>query len=241
MRAITKDDVLAYASGLITDPSERREIEEARECDPIVRRWFALLTEDNPDEVPGVFRKQAEQLADRWMTEVRPAVPTDQPGRMTATKYGYRYVVQVEWGKAAARTGADAPPDWEPAGDSAEEIDLAARVVRFTYPAKEVPFGVARVSAEIDGERVGWTLAAFREWGAGDATLRQAEVRLTHLGIPLKSDSVPALYVQIAREENLSEFDVEEVRRLRDRCNGDRELRAAVELLLARLEREGAK
>jgi hypothetical protein len=47
------------------------------------------------------------------------------------------------------------------------------------------------------------------------------------------------LYVIPARTTNLSEFSLEQVRALRDRCNGDSELRAAVEELLRLLTTQG--
>jgi hypothetical protein len=219
---ITKADVIAYEAGLVTDPDLRRAIEEARDTDRRVRHWFDLLDPDHED---------AE-------------VARDRPAATLVVERGGGYVSEHEVVWALAAEDRQGPPalDQTTALPS-HQIDTGKKAVTLKYAADSIPLGVARVKvvrADEDHSELGSALVAFRTFPRGRDRVRVAEVPCDALGLSAKAPRLRVyLYVIPARTTNLSEFPPEQVRALRDLCNGDGDLRAAVEGLLRMLEARG--
>lgn len=236
MKKITQDDVVKYEMGLMTDPAERRAVEQARGYDPLVRYWFSLCGDQDRKPLPAVFRRMGAKIAER----VHQAEPSKEHDRVWRTKVGYEsmHVVGCE---IDFDDGSPRIPVWKPVAELPSHVlDPVSHTVRLIYPAAEAPYGVARVVADIDGQRYGnGELVAFPVTGDGDHAIAEAEVAFADLGIPVGKHAAIRLYVVFATDDNLGEFPPNEVAKLLARCNGNPDKHLAVRKLIRRLGLEG--
>src|SRR5262249_47764826 len=142
-----------------------------------------------------------------------------------------------------ARGGGQLPPLEHSTKLFLPVIDGETGVASLQYPAECVPLGVAWVvarrkdyQAEAGGAEVGSTLVLFRtRRGSRGRLIRVADVPLLDLGLAqCEALSKISLHVLPATEANLADFSRDDLRELRDACNGDPELRPTVEELLRR-------
>ncbi len=249
MSDITQDDVIEYKMGRVTNPQLRQAIEHAREFDPLVRHWFSLTKDEDREPLPALFREIGAELA-RWVfpEALKPAepfnlvVPSENgseggSGCVIRTSTGFRAEVRIEC-PLVADPGPSTPTVPRPKVFPSHEINQQAGVIRLTYLASDIPYGVARVTSEIDGTPAGEAIVVFRIEQAGGQDVRQADVGLTNLGFrPDRNAGV--VYVVPATEENLAEFPIADVRKLGDNCNGDWEVQETIEIFVRRLEQGG--
>jgi hypothetical protein len=230
MAMLTKELIFSYMFGGVTDPDLCQQIEYAREYDPLVQYWFDLFSPT------GLERPSKEWLHRAEMQMVSEDELSGVPSwrvRMFKTARGYRSKHRIEYrSRGDTRMHKLKPPT--PDEPTYHEHDTIVQVMRFTYPAAEVPLGVARVTRMEGDNPKESVLVAFRDWGMGENKSRQAVVPFADLGIPADSDSMPDVYVEFAATDNLEKFPLDELRKLRERCNGDRELRRSVDVLLAK-------
>ena len=214
---ITKDLVLAYHLGRVRDPDLRKAIEDAREWDPFVRRWFSLLTD---------------------MTDGEPtAVPFDN-----RKPYAFRKTHDLMPSKRmAALAGDPEPPKVTPFPTElpAHEFELEKGKMRLTYAAVDLPFGVARVTVRVDGEETAHPLVWFPKYGEREKAYRQAVVALADFNIPRDKPSEVDVYVVFAVEETMAEFPLAEVEQLLASSNGNSGQYLAVQALANHLKARG--
>lgn len=224
MYRITQEDVLAYVAGAVTHPGLRAAIEKARDLDPQVQYWFDLYSLDEED--------QDLDEPDNGEQHVRVISPDVGPFVSEHT---------VHWAQMGLETPIKGPPTPQAAAPlPVQNIDTRTGILTLEYRAGDIPLGVARVEARSKGSTslnasLGATLAVLRaRLRSKDEPVRVGEVQLADLGIT-ESVTEVAIYVTPARADNLSQFSRKEIQDLRDACNGDLELRAVAEGLLAQV------
>jgi hypothetical protein len=241
MYEITQADVLAYVAGAITNPKLRQAVEAARDTDPLVQYWFDLYDPDSDDEeVPEVFKRQATEI----LNEIGGGhVPSPRPTGeiVVAGRGGEEFVSEHHLAWAMAAKAGNGPPALDHSTAlPAHRIDTETNTAILKYPADRIPLGVARIQVKLpdrESHELGSMLVVFRTVPRGqDEFVRVAEVRGDALGLTANRPARVHLHVIPAKVTNLSEFPLEQVRALRDACNGDSERRATVEALIGLLE-----
>ena len=241
MYHITEEHVLAYVAGAVTNPKLRTAIEEARDTNPEVQYWFDLLDpESEDDDVPDIFKQQAAEVLAMMGGGDAPA-PSPTGTTVVSGPDPGPFVSEHDlcW-PMALDGGGEPPPLDHSTALPLQRFDPEMGAVTLKYLADSIPLGVARVAVKEKGRpnrELGSTLVVFRTFCRGEDTfVRVADVRFDALGLSESRPSKVWLYVTPARPTNLTEFPLDEVLALRDACNGDCELRDAVEELIRLLE-----
>lgn len=230
MNDITLADVVAYKARVLVNPALCQAIEEAREYDPLVQHWFAILEREREEEVPEVFLQKASELLKE--------VPSDRLSLSPDQDVSEHDLI---WRNAAEE---HQPPTLDFAKElPLRRFDTESRTLDLKYLADDVPLGVARVVVRTDDSEdreLGSCLVAFRTVLRGtDRRIRQAKVPFDAIGLADTKPSQVCLHVVPVCETNLAAFSLEEVRLLRDECNENQELRTTVDELIRLMENEG--
>jgi len=224
MPQITKELVLAYLAGGVTNPRLLERIEEARDNDQKVKRWFDILdpdleedddTNDRDGELPVIIELPVTIRMDfRFVsTHTVPILGVAKPPALP--KLDLELILP------------------------SQAVSNDSREVTLKYASEDIPLGVASVDCNrlnddgSEAELLGSRLVVFRrKWKGEDRYIRVAEVSLDSLGVPPAEEVKVNIYVVPTTIANLDHLKREAVLTLRDACNGDVELRQAVEDVL---------
>lgn len=231
MNEITQDQVFRYGMGWMTDADERRSVEQAREYDPLVRYWFSLLSDEDPEPLPEPMRRAGEAIAAR-------VYPEAVPSRKDSNR---RSVFTVEWALAGDTSVTTGPALTPPPDLPLRRVNQATKVLELLEAPEVVPYGVARVTVEVDGKDTFTGLVPFAEAVEGGQPIRKAELWLSEFGIPIGISSQVEAFVVPANDKNLASFPLADVEALRKQYAGNLDALDAIDLLVAQKKREGQK
>lgn len=258
---ITREDVLLYCEGLLTESSEVALIEEARRSDTRVAALFDEVAgkfEPTPETLSAIRRSFPTQVAPRTSVEVI-ASEGVTIGKLVETFKNWHEttaslvgellsglpLLRAEFqpalsGGYAKDTKSDTEPPTLPTIPS---IEIGGGEICVRQTTEDVPFGVVQLFAvgRSGKHKARWLLAMPQYSTARGESFRMGKTRVAEMLAQMQDPRGVDFFAQPAIESTLACFEREEVEKLLESKSvaGNMELEECIRQLLAKLESAG--